>query len=96
MEIFRQIHADLNKAERSYESLINFLFSEANYHAAILNDYQIGSPDILSDKFKAHAIAYLTLSKIIDLQSKHTLLPQSFSRTLCKHDLEFLVNELNK
>lgn len=39
MTIFRTIESELKKLERTYNHLIAYLVSEANYHASTLNEY---------------------------------------------------------
>jgi len=92
MSIFRTIESELKKVEKTYNYIIQYLVSEANYHALTLNEY----PNIPnSDKvFEAHVIAYLTNCKAIREFEKSSQTIATTNSVVCIHDLNSLTQNL--
>ena len=92
MTIFRTIESELKKVERTYNHLVAYLVSEANYHAHTLNEY----PEVPTDDqvFNSHVIAYITNCKAIKEFEKTS---QTFATTnpvICKHNLNPTIDRL--
>ena len=92
MTIFRTIESELRKVERTYNHLIAYLVSEANYHAHTLNEY----PEVPIDDqiFNSHAIAYITNLKAIKEFEKTSKTFATTNPVVCKHNLNPLIQDL--
>ena len=92
MTIFRTIESELRKVEKTYNHLVAYLVSEANYHAHTLNEY----PKVPIDDqiFNSHVIAYITNCKAIREFEKASNTFATTNPVVCKHDLNSLIDDL--
>ena len=89
---FRIIESKLKKVERTYNHLIAYLVSEANYHAYTLNEYhEIPQNDKV---FIFHAIAYITNCKAVEEYKKVSRVFAPVNLVVCKHNLAPLIKDL--
>ena len=92
MTIFRTIESELRKVERTYNHLIAYLVSEANYHAHTLNEYlEVPIDDQI---FNSHVIAYVTNLKAIREFEKASQTFVTTNPVVCKHDLSSLIEKI--